>query len=182
MYINRYGEKYYLHIVKLKSGKERYTFTKNDINDCISTIPDGYEIYEPPNSGVFLRKISKKALLIEEVEIIEKAIKKICKDALYILDNKKNGLEIFVNEEYRNKPSLLGLTFLMEGNYRYQKTFYEPTFKICKDKGSAEYNIERFCFLGGIEDWIYIERNKNLKYLCEKYFRHINKESFYELM
>ena len=43
------------------------------------------------------------------------------------------------------------------------------------------FMTERFCFLGSVDDWIEIGEPDILKKLVEKYVKHLEKESFYEL-
>lgn len=182
MHISRDGKAYYLRCSLTKSGIKKYIFSTTNSKDCITAIPDGYEIYEPPNGNIFLRRIIKEPLAQEEMLIIHDIMAKHCKGAQYILDVKKNGMGIYVDEKYGNSKNSLELAYLSINVSGYRKIIYDPCFRISKDDSNNEYIIERFCFLGKVNDWMYIEKGKNLKKLCEKYIPHIGKESFFEIM
>lgn len=177
MYISRNGYEYYLHETKTKTGKPKYTFSKKQ-EGSINSIPEGYEIYEPPKGNVFLRKKIVKMFSNDEIKIIEKELQIICKESNYIIDEKKDGIGIYIDEQCNKKASIVSFSMMTMGYI--SKVYYEPTFRFSKIK--KNYIIYRFCYLGSIQDWVYLEEGNNLKELCKKYFVHINKESFYELM
>jgi len=177
MYISRNGYKYYLHETRTKTGKQKYTFSKKQ-ESSINSIPEGYEVYEPPNGNVFLRKKIVKMFSNDEIKIIEKELKIICKGVNYIIDEKKDGIGIYIDEHFNKKAGIVAFSMMTMGYFG--KIYYQPTFRFSKIEN--KYSIERFCYLGSIEDWVYLEEGNNLKEVCKKYFVHINKESFYELM
>jgi hypothetical protein len=182
MYISRNGNEYYLYSKLTSKGNIKYYFSTKIETNQINEIPKGFETYESPDGNVTLRKVFEHVLDENEKTIISNAIKKVCKNVEYILDDKKDGIGIYIDETYGKKVSVLELSYLTLGISRSNKVIFNPTFKVYKDKLDKEYYIERFCYLGGSMDWIYIDKSKNLKVLCEKYFIHIGKESFYELI
>lgn len=52
---NRKGITYYLHQGTTRTGKPKYFFAQRADGDLVEVLPVGYEIYENPNSQVFLR-------------------------------------------------------------------------------------------------------------------------------
>ena len=61
VYQNRKNRKYYLHHHLDNKGKTRFHFAAHDSEKTLAeSIPSGYEIYEHPDSQVFLRKITVK--------------------------------------------------------------------------------------------------------------------------
>ena len=50
------------------------------------------------------------------------------------------------------------------------------------DAGSRHFNVERWCFRGGIDDWHFLEGDAPLETLVGKYVRHLGQESFFALM
>jgi hypothetical protein len=44
------------------------------------------------------------------------------------------------------------------------------------------FSMDRWCFMGDIDDWYLIEGDQTLVVLAEKYVRHLGKESFFDLM
>lgn len=182
MYKSRKGNEYYLYSKITSKGNIKYYMSTKIQKGSIDEIPKGFEVYENPDGNVTLRKVFTHVLNLDEKEIIEKVIKKMCKGVEYLLDDRKDGVGIYIDESYGKRTSVLDLSYLTLGLGRPNRIMYNPTFKIYKDKQDNEYYIERICYLGGSLDWIYIDKNSELKKICEKYFVHIGKESFYELM
>jgi hypothetical protein len=61
---------------------------------------------------------------------------------------------------------------------RYMKML---RFKLANPQ-KREYRAERWCFRGSIDDWIDLPGCGSLAELVEKYAKHLNRESFYDLM
>jgi hypothetical protein len=60
---------------------------------------------------------------------------------------------------------------------------YEASLRfILTDPDQRKFEVERFCYLGGIDDWIYLDGSDELKRLVREYTQHLGKESFYDLM
>ncbi|HON14175.1 MAG TPA: hypothetical protein PLB48_12555 [Treponema sp.] len=178
IYTSRNGKKYYLHKSITKKGNISFRLSTKREN-AIDELPNGYEVYEPANSNPVVRHIFEKMINENEINIIKLVLNKTCKGMDYVINEKEDGIEVYVDEKYNSKSSVLELTYLMSGVINTEKTFYEPSFKI--SKYGNEYYIYRYCFLGSINDWMYIDRDHNLENLCKKYFIHIKKESFYSL-
>src|SRR6266508_2449829 len=69
-YINRSGEKYYLHVGATKTGKPKYYVARHARGALADAIPDGFEIYENPKGQVSLRKILPKPIFDEELSAV----------------------------------------------------------------------------------------------------------------
>jgi hypothetical protein len=50
------------------------------------------------------------------------------------------------------------------------------------DAETRRFNVERWCFMGGIDDWYFLDGDAPLATLAEKYVKHLGRESFFELM
>ena len=44
------------------------------------------------------------------------------------------------------------------------------------------FEAQRFCFRGSVDDWVSLHHEGPLDELCQRYLKHLGKESFYELM
>ena len=44
------------------------------------------------------------------------------------------------------------------------------------------FEAQRFCFRGSVDDWVCLHHEGPLDELCQRYLKHLGKESFYELM
>ncbi|WP_148939044.1 hypothetical protein [Rossellomorea vietnamensis] len=49
------------------------------------------------------------------------------------------------------------------------------------DEDERSFEVERFCYLGGIGDWINIDNSTDLESLVREYVQHLGQESFYDL-
>jgi len=122
---------------------------------------------------------------------VEKGIRVYAKLDYFIMDIKSNILTIFLpdvnnnnvdNSWMRIQAYYTNLTFdkfkekiLKESNYSALMRF------ILKDEEKRTFVVERYCFLGSIDDWIFLEQSDNLKKLVMKYCRHLGRDSFYDL-
>jgi hypothetical protein len=191
-YINRKEDKYYLHNGTTKKGNPKYYFSKKSGNNLADKIPQGFEIYEKPFNGqVLLRKIIPNKISEIEQFVVEKGIRVYAKLDYFIMDIKSNILTIFLpdvnnnnvdNSWMRIQAYYTNLTFdkfkekiLKESNYSALMRF------ILKDEEKRTFVVERYCFLGSIDDWIFLEQSDNLKKLVMKYCRHLGRDSFYDL-
>jgi hypothetical protein len=53
---------------------------------------------------------------------------------------------------------------------------------VLDDAQTRTFVVERWCFLGAVDDWIALDSSTDLKALVKQYGHHLGKESFYELM
>ena len=189
-YTNRRDKTYYLHQGKTKTGKPKYFFSSKDEGELVDIIPDGYEIYENPNSQVFLRKIPKKIITDEEVAIAEKGMRKFCKVSPFIVDFKKNILSIFTPIQRASVLANITMSsdFLGRKNrsdaeaYWSRMVDYHSDMRfVLVDKQDRLFQTQRYCYRGAVDDWIDIGAADQLKPLIAKYVKHIGQESMCEL-
>jgi len=187
-HVNRRGDTYYLHEGRTKKGNPRYFFSKKKDGVLAESIPDGYEIYENPNAQVFLRRIPPKIFTDKEISIVENGVRKYSKVRNFKVDVKKNSIVVFLPDQDPDflKASLLRLA-PFAGISELDKVFtevstYSPMMRfVLVDKESREFIVERWCFRGSIDDWIFVDHSNDLAKLVEKYCKHLGKDSFYEL-
>ncbi len=53
---------------------------------------------------------------------------------------------------------------------------------VLADAEERFFCVQRWCFRGAIDDWIWLDGPAPLPRLVEKYVRHLGKDSFYELI
>lgn len=172
-YINRRGESHYLRAVEASKGGIRYYIVKDKnkykIGELLKDIPDNFEFYENPEDGKvrFRKKINPIFSKLEK-SIVELVMKKHESVDDYIIDLEKDCLKIYIGHlkigdfGWKTKEEFI----------QYQS--YNVMLKIVKSK--KQYLMQRFCRFPRI-GWITIETNEDLKYLCDKYCYHIDKES-----
>lgn len=185
-YINRRGKKYYLHEGKTKTGKPKYFFAMKAEGSLVETMPVGYEIYENPNAQVFLRKTIPQLVKPEEIAIVKDGVKKYAKLEYFIVDVKGANIIIYLCDQ--NVDGLMDLiksagTDTAGMKERLIQSFsYSPMMQfVLDDIETREFRVEQWCFLGGIDDWLFLDTSTDLKDLVKKYVRHLGQESFYEL-
>lgn len=72
---NRFGKTYYLKVGRTKAGKPKYFCSMKPAGANAESIPEGFEIHEDVNGGVFFRKLRLivRGKARAEVEIREQA-------------------------------------------------------------------------------------------------------------
>ncbi|QFS51559.1 hypothetical protein GXM_09053 [Nostoc sphaeroides CCNUC1] len=159
---------------------------KNEGN-LVETMPDGYEIYENPNSQVFLRRVQPKIISDEERATLELGIKEFSNLLDYQIDIKKEIITVYTADQDANLLSdmlhLSGRNDLTEAKTKLRLSIsYSPMLRfILIDENRRIFMTQRYCFLGRIDDWIKIGNQGNLQELVENYVRHLGQESFFDL-
>ncbi|MCD6204152.1 MAG: hypothetical protein J7L22_00645 [Candidatus Marinimicrobia bacterium] len=188
-YTNRKKVTYYLYQKPTKKGKVRYFFSqKQSAGNPVNRLPEGYEVYENPNAVVFLRKKQTPVITRDEITLIEQGVREHCQLPRYIIDVKKNVIRVFIPDQ-----DVDGLIKLFSKNFLLPKSeimnslenvlTYSPVMQfVLVDKDERLFQAERYCYRGSIDDWIPIGLPNSLSKLAEKYLRHINKDSYFELM
>ncbi len=184
---NRKGHVYYLHVGKTKKGNPRYHFSTKDNADLATAIPEGYEIYENPNSQVFLRKIVPKLTSDEELEILDRALKKHARPGAYRVDVRGETITVF--ESSQRGQSFEGLApFLSVSRMQEwidQNAYFTAVLRfVLMDEKKRLFEAERYCFRGSREDWMPLSGGgpAPLKDLVDQYVPHLGEDSFFELM
>ncbi|MCG1027276.1 hypothetical protein J5S49_03080 [Virgibacillus halodenitrificans] len=175
-YTNFRGEAYYLHSSTTKKGNLTYHFSKKVKDNAIDQLPNGYEIYENPNGKVYLRKEQKQIVNEQEIQTIKESLKKHSPIKDIKLDVKKEYIYIY----YANKE--LGEVLPFTDSHTQDKyKQYETELRLeLIDEDERCFVMERFCFLGDIDDWIDLEDSTDLEALLAKYAPHIGQETLFE--
>ncbi|HON56421.1 MAG TPA: hypothetical protein PLJ38_05320 [bacterium] len=154
-------------------------------------IPEGFEIWEKPETGqVLLRK--QKLFTDIEVEIIKTELNKNLKENEYKIDCENEKLTIYLSENNYEETdyilSILGMNGIIKSSKLSEilnaNAVYQPMmrFTVKIKNNIRSYSVYRYCFKESIDDWYYLDSLDNLQKLAKKYYKHLGKESFYELM
>jgi hypothetical protein len=187
MYKNRKGDSYYLHKGTTKKGKPKYYFSQKKDGDLVEEIPEGYEIYEHPNSQVFLRKSRSRIFRDKEIFLVEDAIKESSDIKYWRIDIRDDAIVIFTPiqnvEGVRETLSTLFASDEEIGDTIKRVLDYSPEvrFKL-QDSETREFSAERMAYFGGEREWWALEYSQNLKKLARKYCPHLGKESLFEFV
>ena len=187
-YTNRKGKTYHLHRGKTKLGNPKYFFALRDEGDLVEAIPTGYEVYENPNSQVFLRRIQSQVITDDEMAVVEAGMRQYSRLERFIVDIKKNAIVIYTPDQ--DVDSLADtFSFLADSrNARVETVLekvltYSPMLQfVLTDKVNRLFETHRYCFLGSIDDWITISSEAELPRLVKTYVKHLGEESFYDLI
>ena len=184
---NAKGKTYYLHQGATKTGKPKYYFSLKNTGTLVTAIPAGFEIYETPNAQVFLRKIPPKLITDEERHLVAVGMKKYSDVHDYKIDVKGNAIVIYTTDqgvdEFSNRLKgfnpVIGETSARE--FFSSLAYYSPMLQFTLEDGERRvFSAQRYCFLGSIDDWIYIGHGE-LATLIKTYLKHLGKESYFEL-
>ena len=186
-YTNRKGKTYYPHEGRTKLGKPKYFFALRGEGNLAKAIPPRYEIYENPNSQVFLRRIKAQVITDEEVAVVEDGMQRYCRLKHFIVDVKKNAIVIYTPDQDVDSLSTFLGSLAGGRQSRVDAALgrvlsYSPMLQfILTDKVNRVFETQRYCFLGSIDDWIAIGGSDTLPKLIKTYVRHLGEESFYDL-
>lgn len=186
-YENRKGDKYYLHQGLTKKGNPRYVFSRQKDDKVLKAIPRGYEIYENPNGLVFLRRIQPKVFSDEEMAVVENGIRDYADLEFYKVDVKGNAIIIYLplQDVDAIKEAISQSTFKTPAqiNHTLQSmiTFAPEMQLILTDKEKRLFSLKRYCYRG-LGSWLTLETSSDLESLAKKYFKHLEKESFFDLL
>ena len=188
-YKNRKGKTYYLHVGKTKTGKPKYFFSMKKDGELVDAIPKGYEIYEhPANAQVFLRKKLPQVITDLEKRIVKRELENAPSSRWYLSDIK--GKEIIIYESNQNVDNLKEI-FGSFANFNDSlfvdealgiSVDYAPIMKfILEDEKKRTFIANRYCYLGSIDDWIFLGGPGPLKEIAKDNIKHLGKESLFEI-
>ncbi len=197
-YSNRVGKTYYLREGQTKTGKPRYFFSSQQQGkgEAIDKIPEGYEIYEhPENAQVFLRK--KRPRLITDIEerFIKKELNALKRSKQYRIDCKDEYITIYEsNVDIGNFKGIFGDLLGINSTHLRVKTddpmtalvniadqHYTAMLRFClNDNEKRTFTVERFCFRGSIDDWIYLAGPDDFRSIVKKYVKTLGTEEFFD--
>lgn len=183
MHTNRREQTYYLHAGTTKTGKPRYWFSTKAEGDLAGSIPEGYEVYENPDSQVFLRKTTPQVVTPFEVAIVEDGLKRYAPGENCTVDVRDEHIVVYHADRITYKSEDFGFGFCPLP-IRYHNYMKVMRFTLV-DEESRTFRVQRWCFKGSIDRWIDLWMAGNegkLKDLVKKLCPHIGQESFFELM
>jgi len=154
---------------------------------AVGEIPEGYEIHENVQGQVFLRRKKAKQISEEELATLRDVLDRQPHRPIYQLEEKEDIVAVYlaedmwvgqfdimdyrrhlpVEEQRRRTAARANYTAMM----RFTLTGSNP----------RRFGLERYCFRGSVEGWIYLAGPNRLETLAEKYLPHLGRDSFFEL-
>ncbi len=187
---NRRGDTYYVHVRKTKTGKNRYYASKDPDDAWVGPLPDEYEIYENPNGRVFVRRKRASGFTAEEIRTVEREVRErsALKRWAYKVEGRDDAITVHeIGQDLDGLVSMLNPWMAKDerrmADLAAKTGTYEPMMRFrLIEEDPRTFQTERFCFLGGIDDWMPIGDPGELAELAEEFARHLGRDSFYELM
>lgn len=152
-YTNRKGFTYFLNKGVTKTGKPRYYFAREQKDEPVEEIPQGYQIEESVNAIVSLVRARPKLILPEESACVESSLKRHPKARNYRVAVKDKQIIIYegigwdVDEMLKifgeGFPALSGAKERLEEK-RDRYTQFTPVMRFILDnQETREYHAER---------------------------------------
>ena len=193
-YTNRKGVTFYLGRGVTKTGKPRYFFARDpDKGAPVEAIPEGCEILESVNGVVSLAKARPALIRSEELAFVQAAVAVHPKSGNYRVDVK--GELIVVYEREGADPDLvardlagsldLPFAFLaarMRESFDQSARFTPVLRFILADEAKRTFYVERWCYLGSIDDWVNIGAAGQLSRWVKQTVPKLGTDAFFELM
>lgn len=180
----RTGSVYYLHEKKTKTGKPAYFFSQQPEGPSPDAIPEGYKVFENVHGQVFLRKITAPIILPDELARVEAALLQHGKPGQFKAEIKKNAIVIHEAGDLGSLDALARICFrptLADSEKLKHATYMAVLRFVLADKKTRHFVTERFCFMGSVDDWMYIGGPGTLASQMRQFIKHLGKESMYEL-
>ena len=184
-YTTRRGKTYYLHTGPKRGGGIQHYVSTDPDGPVAEALPEGFEIYETPNGQVYLRKAKPALIRPDELALVNAELsKRQTSEHVYLAD--VNGKEIVIHEGKTRLEALraINIRFSERGleEYAARNAQFTAVMRfILQDKATREFAPQRFCFRGSVEDWISIGEPAPLQKLAAKFFKHLGKDSMYDL-
>jgi hypothetical protein len=188
-YINRRGERYFVLQGLTKSGKPKYYCARRASSGApIDQLPKGYEIHErPADAIVMIRKVRVSRIQAFEREQLAGWAGELAPVPV-IVDLDGDHLIVYASDTDPGRVlrSLLGNSFSDDERRRewiVQHSHFSPMLRFALvDEDERLYSVQRWCFLGSIDDWISLAAAMPLQSAAKSHLPHVGQESFFELM
>jgi hypothetical protein len=191
-YTNRKGVTYTLCQGVTKTGKPRYYFARDpEGRRVVEELPEGWGISESINGIVSLVKDRPQQILPEEIAAVEEAVQKHPKARNYRVNVKHDRIEIYELTGPDTDALISDLResgMLFPGKETTLRTFLEggarftPVLRfILADKEQRTFYAERWCYLGSIDDWIFVTTG-TVNELAGRMIPTLGTDAFFELL
>ena len=186
VHVNRQGKTYYLHVGTTKTGKPKYFFSLSSDGTLVDQLPVGFEAHENASGQVSLRRALPILITDAEVKIVESARARIAAARDSYVDRAREILTVYVADRsdgleaiFRTLAPLASSASIEEQLRRSRR--YDAVFRfVLLDPETRVFQAQRFCYLGSIDDWVFIGESGSLAEVA-RCLKHIGKDSYYEL-
>jgi hypothetical protein len=174
-----------------KTGKPRYTFMRDpEGKRVVERRPKGWEISESVNGIVSLVRERVQKLLPEEIAAVEEAVRRHPKARSYRVNVKPDRIEVYESmgpDVDGLLSDLQGLGFPLKAKEADLRAVLErsaqfaPVLRfILQDEEARVYRAERWCYSGGIDDWLFVDTGP-VEQLARRMVPTLGTDEFFEL-
>jgi hypothetical protein len=189
-YTNRKGRTYFLCKGTTKTGRTHYYFGRELKGEPVERIPEGFTISESVNGVVSLVRDRPKVIREDEITTIEEEVSGHSQGRNYKVHAKHDRIIIYE----MSGPDVEGIAGILERSglllpgmeeriqeHLEQSSRFEPILQfILSDREQRAFRVQRWCYLGGIDDWIEIEHG-SLEELALKLIPLLGTDEFFDL-
>jgi len=191
---NRKGQTFFLCQGVTKTGKVRYLFSKSAAQNTLEEIPAGYHIDESVNGVVSLAKDRTPVIQLEEIQVIEAALRRHPKGQDYRVSAK--GKQIIVYERmgpdaeqmveifgktlpmYSQQELLDGMRAVLDKNAQYSPMLH---FNLV-DAVERTFCAERATYVASLPEWVGICDCGPLQNLADQIIPLLDSDEYFELI
>ncbi len=184
---NRKKDTYFLLQGKTKTGKPKYYFARTNGANAVGQIPEGYEIYEKPDSAqVFLRKLMKTLITSRERQMALEVAQKTISSGSILIDVEHDSIVVYYAQSNQRLFEMLfgsdsaGLPDHAEAAFTPFLHFEKLLRFTLVNQVGRSFHAARWCFKGSIDDWFPLFDSGPLGPLVAKHAQHLGKESFFQ--
>ena len=186
-YTNRKGRTYYLHAASTKTGKMRYVMAKTP-EGALTELPAGYTIIESVNGQVSVGRIQPQTITDSEEARVRAELNRCRLDA-YRCSVKGAYITVYEplyrQEDYSKMLYEMGVSASAAKDYLSNKIKKGPFESVMRfrliDREKRVFDAERMTYRG-MGGWRSLHHLGSISELTRKFFPHLGKESFYDLM
>jgi hypothetical protein len=193
-YTNRKGTMYFLCRGITKTGKARYFFAREPVNEPVEMVPEGYEISESVNGVVSLVKARPALLLETEILAVKNALANHPRAKLYRVEAKGKQITVYEyagtdpQEVFQRLSGRFGLPGVVDHRLAkfeaetLARGHFTPVLRFTLiDDRQRRFQAERMCYLGSIDNWIAIAFDKPIEELARLLIPVLGSDEFFEL-
>jgi hypothetical protein len=186
-YTNRYGDRYYLHAGRTKTGKQRYYVAKNPGEGMLDAMPEGYEFTESINAVVSVRRIDRRGpqVPVQHVESVRVEMGRHSQLRFYRAECVRGEIVIFeplpgMTLDAEHAP-LFGMRWIAPAHDQpAARTRYEPVLKFVPC-GAGNHSVHRMTYRGR-GGWSWPLSSGPLAELVRRFVGKIGTDAFFDLM
>lgn len=180
---------FYIKSKLTKKGNTTYFMTKKLDKECLDEEPQGFEVFEKPDSRtIFIRRRKPNKFGLKGVNIIKKELERNKNIADFKIDVNGDEVKIYTVdlEDERDNVFVGGLQDVLFSKSKmnvFRKAFQRfeerMRIKLMEKKEEREYLVYRYCYRGSVDDWIIIDAGEDLADMA-KNLQLIGTEEYFE--